>query len=222
MKVWGGRRRVWGVKDAEMIEEAIRNQILKPTGELTKANLKKVKVLYLFSKQLTEVPEDLEKLTKLRELDLSWNQLTDVKGLEKLTQLTILNLDQNQLTDVTGLEKLTQLEELNLMNNPDLPFVKIAELQKALPKCSIIHNAKLSAKESAKVIEAAIRKAAKKFTGELTKADLEKVTELPIFEEKLTNIKGLEKLTQLKKLDLSGKELTDVKGLEKLTQLEEL
>ena len=36
----------------------------------------------------------------------------------------------------------------------------------------------LTKEESAKVVEAAIRKAARKPTGELTEADLEKVTEL--------------------------------------------
>ena len=39
---------------------------------------------------------------------------------------------------------------------------------------------------------------------------------------KLTDVKGLEKLTQLTKLTLSGNQLTDVKGLEKLTQLKNL
>ena len=55
----------------------------------------------------------------------------------------------------------------------------------------------LTKEESAKVIEAAIRKAAKKPTGELTKADLEKVTTLNLFYNKLTSVKGLEKLTKL-------------------------
>ena len=38
--------------------------------------------------------------------------------------------------------KLTQLKRLNLINNPDLTKAQIAELQKALPKCRISHNAK--------------------------------------------------------------------------------
>ena len=80
----------------------------------------------------------------------------------------------------------------------------------------------LTKEESAKVIEAAIRKAAKKPTGELTKADLEKVTELNLNRSQLTDVKGLEKLTQLKSLYLSQNKLTDVKGLEKLTELTEL
>jgi hypothetical protein len=31
---------------------------------------------------------------------------------------------------------------VDLRNNPDLTKAQIAELQKALPKCKIIHNAK--------------------------------------------------------------------------------
>ena len=80
----------------------------------------------------------------------------------------------------------------------------------------------LTKEESAKVIETAIRKAAKKPTGKLTKADLEKVTFLSLSNKQLTDVKGLEKLTQLEWLSLYGNKLTDVKGLEKLTQLKTL
>ena len=66
---------------------------------------------------------------------------------------------------------------------------------------------------SAKVIEAAIRKKLKKPAGELTKADLEKVTGLSLYNNQLTDVKGLEKLTQLTSL------ATDVKRLENLTKL---
>ena len=58
--------------------------------------------------------------------------------------------------------------------------------------------------------------------GELTKADLEKVTFLNLERLQLTDVKGLEKLTQLKALYLNGNQLTDLKRLEKLTQLEAL
>ena len=68
-------------------------------------------------------------------------------------------------------------------------------------------------------IEAAIRRAVNKPTGELTKADYGKVTELNLNDSQLTDVKGLEKLTQLKELYLSNNQLTDVKGLEKLAKL---
>ena len=97
------------------------------------------------------------------------------------------------------------------------------------------------------ILEKAIRKAAKKPTGELTEADLDKLTSLHLSRNqltdvkglentsqlkalflnenkltKLTGVKGLEKLTQLKQLELSDNQLTDVTGLEKLNQLTEL
>ncbi|MDC0144736.1 protein phosphatase 1 regulatory subunit 42, partial [Verrucomicrobia bacterium] len=71
-------------------------------------------------------------------------------------------------------------------------------------------------------IEAAIRKELRKPTGKLTKADLEKVTKLNLTDKKLTDVKGLENLMQLKVLNLQFNQLTDVKGLEKLTQLTNL
>ena len=75
------------------------------------------------------------------------------------------------------------------------------------------------------IIEAVIRKAANKPTGELTKADLEKVTKLEsfsLYNKQLTSGEGLENLTHLTRLNLQGNKLSDVKGLEKLTQLNEL
>ena len=181
------------------VEAAIRAAAKKPTGELTQA--------------------DFEKVTKL---NLEHKKLTSVKGLEKLTQLKALDLSGNQLTDVKGLVFLTQLKRLYLNDNPDLTKAQIDQLKKALPNCKIYSNLPLTKEESAKVIEAAIRKAAKKPTGELTEADLEKVTRLSLIDEQLTDVKGLEKLTQLTILNLRDNQLTDVKGLEKLTQLKGL
>jgi len=40
------------------------------------------------------------------------------------------------------LEKLAQLKELDLQYNPELTKAQIDQLQKALPKCEIKHNAK--------------------------------------------------------------------------------
>ncbi|SVC13939.1 uncharacterized protein METZ01_LOCUS266793 [marine metagenome] len=122
------------------IEKAIREELNKPTGELTKADYEKVTNLHLSGNKLTEVPKGLENLTQLKELWLDSNELTDVKGLENLTQLETLYLFSNNLTDVKGLEKLTQLTSLRLPFNPDLTKAQIAELQKALPECNILSN----------------------------------------------------------------------------------
>lgn len=81
----------------------------------------------------------------------------------------------------------------------------------------------LTNKESAKVIETAIREAAKKPTGKLTKADYEKVKALTITSQQLTDVTGLEKLNQLKFLSITSNHLTEApQDLGKLTKLETL
>ena len=73
------------------------------------------------------------------------------------------------------------------------------------------------------IIEAAIRYELEKPTGDLTSVDLGKVTKLTISESKLTDVKDLENLTQLKELKVLDNKLTKVPaGLEKLTKLESL
>ena len=109
---------------------------------------------------------------------------------------------------------------------------KAAEARAAAEKKVVAEGAKAAAWVSDPndpnnvTIEVAIRKSLKYIgespTGELTQADLEKVTELELDRKQLTSLKGLEKLTQLESLHLSHNKLTDVKGLENLTQLKEL
>ena len=102
-----------------IIEQAIRTELKKLTGELTKADLDKV-----------------------RWLELVGDQMTDVKGLEKLRRLQVLYLDSNKLTELPkGLENLTNLMVLHLDDNPDLTQAQIDQLQKALLRCTIHHNA---------------------------------------------------------------------------------
>ena len=99
------------------------------------------------------------------------------------------------------------------------------------------------------IVEKVLRKQLKKPSGELTKADLEKVTKLFLYSDQLSNQltdvsalanltqltdlafygnqltevpKGLEKLDQLTSLSLNNNKLTSVKALENLTQLKEL
>ena len=73
-----------------------------------------------------------------------------------------------------------------------------------------------------KVIEAAIRKQIRKPSGELATTDFEKVRSLYLSNNQLTDVKGLEKLTQLERLALMHNQLNEVKGLEKLMKLETL
>ena len=86
--------------DNQEIEAAIRKQIEKPKGELTKA--------------------DLEKVTSLN-LDFRWVTDAGIKEVAKLEQLTELHLDVYYVTDAGFKEvaKLQQLTKLHLSGSVD-------------------------------------------------------------------------------------------------------
>ena len=104
-----------------IVEKAIRFELEKPTGELTKT--------------------DLEKVT---ELDLSRTEITDagLKELAKLQKLTYLHLYRTKITD-EGLKEVAKLQNLTSLNLRYNQITKagVAELQKALPDCRISSNA---------------------------------------------------------------------------------
>lgn len=52
------------------------------------------------------------------ELNLSGNEITDLRRMAGLTNLTKLYLSYNQITDISPLARLTNLYELNLTGNP--------------------------------------------------------------------------------------------------------
>ena len=56
-----------------IVEKAIREELFKPKGKLTKADLENVTWLSLALNQLTEVPKGLENLTQLKTLRLTNN-----------------------------------------------------------------------------------------------------------------------------------------------------
>lgn len=54
----------------------------------------------------------------MKELNLSENQITEIKGLSKLRNLGRLDLSQNKISIMQGLEKLENLFTIDLSGNP--------------------------------------------------------------------------------------------------------
>ena len=142
------------------IEKAIRGQLKKTTGELTKADLEQITELDLSDSQLTDISplvwltgmtklslknnkltdgqlKHLAGLTKLQRLILGQNQFTDISPLANLTQLVALRIQSNQITNLRVLRGLTQLKRISLDNNPDLKKEEVDKLRSALPDCEI-------------------------------------------------------------------------------------
>jgi Leucine-rich repeat (LRR) protein len=97
------------------------------------------------------------------------------------------------------------------------PTASKAEVRKPLPPKVVpnSHNAKVA-------VERAIRGAAKKPKGELTKADLEQVEGFVVIFNQITDVSPLARLTNLKLLVLTSNKITDVTALGGLTQLRTL
>ena len=79
--------------------------------------LKKLRVLDLSSHDISDL-SPLAQLTNLRELYLSYNQIRDLSPLAQLTNLNFLFLESNQIGDLSPLSQLTNLTWLFVGGNP--------------------------------------------------------------------------------------------------------
>ena len=66
--------------------------------------------------QLVGLPTSIHRLTKLEELHLDGNKLTELPAeIGDLRELRVLNVRKNQLVGLpTSIQRLTKLDELNL------------------------------------------------------------------------------------------------------------
>jgi len=94
--------------------------------------------LYLKSTQIADI-SFLKDLSYLTELDLSYNQISNIsvlKGLKKIKQLYLRN---NRISDVSALRNLTSLTRLDLSNNMISEIVLLKDL-KGLKELNLMKN----------------------------------------------------------------------------------
>ena len=103
-------------ESAQRIEAAIRERIRKPEGELTTSDYERVTHLSLVGRGLTDITP-LAKLTKIKSLDLNYNEISDLTPLAGLVELEKLHLGSNRITDLSPLAKLTKLKFVPLFRN---------------------------------------------------------------------------------------------------------
>lgn len=201
------------------------DEVLKEVGKL-----QHLRMLFLHNTEITDAGlKELAKLEKLTNLALYGTQITDIglKEVVKFQQLKELNLGHTQITDASlkELARLTQLKTL-FLSDPKVTKAGVAQLQNALLKCKIHLILEAGATPIGKqkaVIEWHIRKSLNKPTGELTRADLDMVTELNLVWARITDegLKEVVKLTQLRKLILDNNQITDA-GLKEVAKLRKL
>ncbi len=97
------------------LEQAIRDALGKPSGEITVADMESLTSLDASNNRIADLT-DLMAAVNLVSLDLNDNQISDLSALSGLTSLQSLFLDNNQISDIS-LSGLTSLTNLYLRNN---------------------------------------------------------------------------------------------------------
>jgi internalin A len=99
----------------KIVENAVRKQLIKPTGAIYKSDLEKVYRLAVPVGVKTLI--DIKQMANLEYLDLSNTKTTDVSTLGSLKNLRVLYLQRNNISNISVLKGLSKLEVLSVNGN---------------------------------------------------------------------------------------------------------
>ena len=232
------------------LEAAIRDNLGKPTGELTcsdLADLTELKAggrnisdlgglqyavnlvnLFLNSNQLSTLRSGtFAGMTNLQVLGLGNNPLSDIGPLSGLTNLQVLGLDNNRLSDIGPLKGLTSLQDLYLEN--DYIYLNQNQISDVSP-LSGLTNLQVLNLDFNEVSDIGPFKGLTnlQFLGLSSNevsdiSPLESLTNLQslrLYANQLSDISAVKGLTNLQLLDLSANQVSDISALSGLTKLQ--
>ena len=181
------------------LEQAVRDLIDKPVGELTRSDVADLTWLYAYERNIHSL-DGIEHLENLENLQLSTNQVEDLSPLAGLTKLKQLGVENNQIRDITPLAGLVNLTELGLRAN---------DLTDISPLTSLTKLEYLTLGENQIADLAPL-------------AELKELTSLNLTSNQIADISPLAGLTNLTQLYLSNNQLSEIKAVEGLTNLQSL
>lgn len=194
-----------GIIADNVLEQAIRMQLEKPDGVLTKDDLAKLTKLSASGLMDREIVvrnlEGIQYCTNLEELDLSWNEIDDIDELSHLTKLTSLDIKYNK--KISNLKPVAGLPELKVLKITRTGISDFNPL-KSLKKLEELYVGRNEGADYSVI-------------GELTS-----LKELEIFAGKISDISWISNLKKLNHLDLLYNGITDINPLSSLTELEYL
>ncbi len=110
--------------DDPKVEEAVRFKLQKPNGDITKAELIKIRSLNLSQMQVDELDICLlPHMKDLRELFLGRGELNDLSPIAGLTKIQSLRASMNRVRDLSPLAGMTNMDRL------DLGLTQVADLK---------------------------------------------------------------------------------------------
>jgi len=142
----------------------------------------------------------LDRLRNLQSLNLSGNNINDIRPLAELRSLRQLNLQDNNINDIRPLAELNNLVELNLQDNDvtlSSPLVRLANLQKLN-----LQNNNISFFDSL--------------------AELRNLQELNLQDNNISRINYFDASSNLQQLNLQGNNISDISTLSGYRNLQQL
>lgn len=180
-------------------ENAVREAIIKPEGDIYIYDVKDLRELDLHEKGIADI-SGIQYLTNLQILELDFNNISDISVLQGLVNLQDLNLGFNNITDISALKDLKNLKKLGLNTNriTDIsPLRSLSKLDSLWLTCNQVND--ITALQG------------------LTNLEI-----LYINNNRISDINGLQKLTNLKTLYLNNNRISDISALKSLTNLKTL
>jgi len=115
------------------LEAAIREAISKLTGDILVSDLQNLTSLSysgldIADEQKIKNLEGIQYCSNLTELDLRYNQISDISAVANLNNLTEIDLSENQISDISAIANLTNLTVLILSENQISNISAIANL----------------------------------------------------------------------------------------------
>ncbi len=120
------------------LEQAIRDAIDKPTGDIYESDLTTLTCLSADTRDILDLT-GLEYCAALTDLDLDDNQIVNISPVSGLTNLTRLYLYGNQIVDISPVSGLTNLTRLDLYNNQITDISPVSGLTN-LTRLSLSYN----------------------------------------------------------------------------------
>ena len=187
------------------------------------SNLTNLTLLSLSSNQIVDI-RVLSGLTNLTELYMHRNKIVDISALSNLTNLTLLYLSSNQIVDIVPLVNNAGIDsgdDVDLSYNqlllqsgsPDM--LDIEALQRR--GVNVLFASFVNFPDLA--LEAVIRSAIGKPTGDIRDTDLIGLTSFDAASRGIADLEGMQYCTDLTWLYLYDNQISDIAPLAKLTNL---
>ncbi len=123
---------------SEQIEDEPHAKYVIFEGVRYRVRFKSLKLRNKLINKITDI-QGLDKIWRLRKLDLSHNQIVSMKGIENLPNLRILKLSDNKIQKIEKIKNFQKLKKLTLDNNQLKEFYTL-DLPNTLKHINIAKN----------------------------------------------------------------------------------